>query len=78
MRETSFSNDPLAGLAPGARRFAMRCAHATTEFDYLPDGLPPVLRLSDLDATRMVLIRHAAATRCACTAPLPANTRSDE
>jgi hypothetical protein len=68
----TLTSDPLPAVGPGARRLAVRCPHATTEFDYCPAGLPPVLRLSEGDVARLVLLRHAAVGGCGCTAAIPA------
>ena len=71
MRDAIITSNPLAAAGSGARRLAVTCAHATTEFIYLPTALPPVLWLSEEDAARMVLIRHEATGHCGCAVVLP-------
>ena len=78
MDGATFTSAPLATPGRGAHRLAVTCAHAMTEFLYHPAGLPPVLQLSEAEAARLVLIRHAAAAHCRCTAALsshPAHSR---
>ncbi len=70
MRDATITSGPLAAAGPGARRLAVTCAHATTEFIYLPTALPSVLWLSEEDAARMVIIRHEATGHCGCAVAL--------